>query len=244
MNKLTLLLLTIIMTSKVLYSQDDYTEDVIYLKNGSIIRGTLVEQIPNKSYKLETSDGSIFVYEVEEILKITKEVKKIVSKKQNKYSNSTVESKTSGYKGYVDGVLGFGLNGGSLIGLQMVNGVLISPNFFLGLGVAVDRYNTNAQFNMLPIFVDCKYYFNNANFSPFLNAAGGYSPSISSGNSGGVYINPSIGVKIAIPNSKSDFNISFGLKYQQNSYLQRYGFSYYSADGSGSIFHFKIGASF
>ena len=50
------------------------TEDVIYLKNGNIIRGTLVEQIPNKSYKIETSDGSIFVYEVEEILEITKEV--------------------------------------------------------------------------------------------------------------------------------------------------------------------------
>lgn len=50
------------------------TEDVIYLKNGNIIRGTLVGQIPNESYRIKTSDGSIFIYEVEEILEITKEV--------------------------------------------------------------------------------------------------------------------------------------------------------------------------
>jgi hypothetical protein len=48
--------------------------DVVYLKNGSIIRGMLIEQIPDVSVKIQTKDGSIFVYKMEEVEKITKEL--------------------------------------------------------------------------------------------------------------------------------------------------------------------------
>lgn len=48
-------------------------QDVVYLKNGSIIRGMIIEQIPNKSIKIQTKDGNVFVYEMDEIEKITKE---------------------------------------------------------------------------------------------------------------------------------------------------------------------------
>ena len=41
-------------------AQQNY-QDVVYLKNGSIIRGVIIEQIPNKSIKIETSDKSVFV---------------------------------------------------------------------------------------------------------------------------------------------------------------------------------------
>ncbi len=47
--------------------------DVVYLKNGSIIRGIIIEQVPNVSLKIQTSDGSIFFYKMDEIEKITKE---------------------------------------------------------------------------------------------------------------------------------------------------------------------------
>jgi hypothetical protein len=47
--------------------------DVVYLKNGSIIRGFITEQIPNIQLKIETRDGSLFVFKIEEIEKITRE---------------------------------------------------------------------------------------------------------------------------------------------------------------------------
>jgi len=47
--------------------------DVVYLKNGSIIRGRIMEQIPNVSLKIETRDGSLFVYKFDEVEKITRE---------------------------------------------------------------------------------------------------------------------------------------------------------------------------
>jgi hypothetical protein len=58
-----------------LYSKKTEYVDVIYLKNGSIIRGMVMEQIPNESIKIQTADGSLFVYKMDEVLKITKELK-------------------------------------------------------------------------------------------------------------------------------------------------------------------------
>lgn len=48
-------------------------KDVVHLKNGSIVKGTIVENIPGDHIKIETSDGSTFVYKMREIAKFTKE---------------------------------------------------------------------------------------------------------------------------------------------------------------------------
>ena len=48
-------------------------EDVVYLKNGSIIRGVIIEQVPNESIKIQTNDRNIFVFKMEEIDRIKKE---------------------------------------------------------------------------------------------------------------------------------------------------------------------------
>jgi hypothetical protein len=48
-------------------------EDVVYLKNGSIIRGIIIEQVPNTSLKIKTRDGSVFAYKMEEVEKMTRE---------------------------------------------------------------------------------------------------------------------------------------------------------------------------
>jgi len=49
--------------------------DVVHLKNGSIIKGIVTEIIPSETVKIETADGSIFVYQFDEIQSITKEEK-------------------------------------------------------------------------------------------------------------------------------------------------------------------------
>jgi hypothetical protein len=69
----TLLLISIFIVSffSTVYSQQ--MEDVVYLKNGSIIRGIIIEQVPNVSLKIKTKDGSVFAYKIEEVEKMTKE---------------------------------------------------------------------------------------------------------------------------------------------------------------------------
>lgn len=47
--------------------------DVVHLKDGSIIRGTIIERVPGKSVKIRTRDGNVFVYEMDEVEKIATE---------------------------------------------------------------------------------------------------------------------------------------------------------------------------
>jgi len=49
------------------------SRDVLYLKNGSIIKGTITSMDPTNGVKIETADGSLFVYKMDEILKSEKE---------------------------------------------------------------------------------------------------------------------------------------------------------------------------
>ena len=48
-------------------------QDVVYLKDGSVIRGTIVEQVPGESILIETVDGSRFRYSMDDIDRIAKE---------------------------------------------------------------------------------------------------------------------------------------------------------------------------
>jgi len=47
--------------------------DVLYLKNGSIIRGEIIELDPTSQVQIRMQDGSIMVYQIDELIKITKE---------------------------------------------------------------------------------------------------------------------------------------------------------------------------
>lgn len=48
-----------------------WAEDVVYLKDGSVIHGTITEEVPGKKIKIETKDGNVFVYRMGQIDKIT-----------------------------------------------------------------------------------------------------------------------------------------------------------------------------
>ena len=48
-------------------------DDVIYGTDGSIVRGTIIEQVPGVSYKIATRDGNVFVYDALKVERITKE---------------------------------------------------------------------------------------------------------------------------------------------------------------------------
>jgi len=45
----------------------DQVQDAVYLKNGSIIRGEITEVIPSKEVRIQTNDGSLFVYDINEV---------------------------------------------------------------------------------------------------------------------------------------------------------------------------------
>ena len=72
MRKIIFLFVALLVTVTV-FAQRNSLSDVVYLKNGSILKGIIIEQVPNELIKLQTTDGNIFVYQTSEIEKITKE---------------------------------------------------------------------------------------------------------------------------------------------------------------------------
>jgi hypothetical protein len=60
-------------------------EDVVYLKNGSIIRGKIKEQIPGEYIKIELVSDTIFTLGQSEVEKITREPTKYMSIRVKKY---------------------------------------------------------------------------------------------------------------------------------------------------------------
>lgn len=82
------LFIFIFMSYNSINAQTNY-EDVVYLKNGSIIHGIIIEQIPNESIKIK-SGQNIFVYKISEVQKMTKEEVTSPSANPNNTSSQTI----------------------------------------------------------------------------------------------------------------------------------------------------------
>lgn len=72
------------------FSQTNH-QDVVYLKNGSIIQGVVVEQDPDPSIKIEKADRNVFDFQLENIEKNTEEL---------------IESSSERRRGYIGLVIG------------------------------------------------------------------------------------------------------------------------------------------
>lgn len=183
--------------------------EVVYLKNGSVIRGTIIEQIPNKSIKIQTADGSIFVYPMDEVTKITKEH---VTTNNNQQGTHGYFAKDyglhKGYKGFLElgGGIGVGDNeGDSFFNATTSHGYQASPYFFIGAGVGFTYMCGTAY---LPVFADVRIHLLKGNISPFFGAKVGYSII-----EDGAYMSPSFGARFGILESFA-LNLTFNYLFQ------------------------------
>ena len=72
MSKKLFVLFAILVSGFAIFAQSEM-RDVVYLKNGSVVKGIIVEQVIGESLRIDTPDGSIFFYKMDEIEKIGKE---------------------------------------------------------------------------------------------------------------------------------------------------------------------------
>jgi opacity protein-like surface antigen len=140
MKKITLLI-SLLLISVVIYAQKNNLVDVVYLKNGSILRGIIIEQVPNESIKLQTADGNIFVYQTSEIEKITKEGTVKQSRNQFAYGDNELQHR----KGYIGLSIGPSFAIGDLSDLPVgaiLNLVDFGYLFTNNIGVAAKWFGT------------------------------------------------------------------------------------------------------
>jgi hypothetical protein len=196
------------------------SRDVIYLKNGSIIYGTLTE-IFQGQYKIKGTDGSLFIFNADEVERYAKE--------------------SEGFEGRKRGGLGFSLEGGFLVGAQSTeydapfsfNSVIsytTDTKNLLGIG-------TGAEFlgkTYTPLFFEYRRLFRDTKASPFLFFRSGvmlylgkdddsynnYYPQyyLVKDYSGGATVTAGCGISWA--GQEVETYLSFAYRYAQTSYVQ------------------------
>jgi hypothetical protein len=157
MKKTVLFATAMILCTLSIYSQK--TRDVLYLKNGSVINGTLFE-ISDNQYKIRTIDKNTFVFNSAEVDKFVKEGPVFEGRKKDGF--------------------GFTMEAGFLVGSQhseykspfsfncLVNYTTNVKNIF-GVGSGVEFIGQTYT----PVFVEYKRIISDRKTTPFLFFRGG-----------------------------------------------------------------------
>lgn len=225
-------LVLLLLVTPFVMMQAQSMQEVVYLKNGSVIRGVIVEQLPGVSLKIKTGDGSIFAYNISDVEKITKEA----SMANNGSPFSFNKGNDLGYKGFIDFGYNFGVGDFGIDRFEVAtsHGYQWSRYAYIGAGIGLNYYSDASSFS-IPVFVNSRFYFLNSGISPYIDAKVGYS----FGDIEGLYVAPSIGCKIGF------FNFSVGYTMQMAE-CEWYYYDYYyetTTENCGAI-TLKMGFEF
>jgi hypothetical protein len=157
-----ILLMLVLSTS----AQDSQKLDVIELKNGSIIKGSILEIKPESHVKIETLCSNIWVFKMSEIAEIRSEI----IEKPSKYEYNI---KDKGFVNYTS----FGILTGpsdnensSAFSLDIVNGYKWNNRIITSIGIGYENFNEV----YFPIFMDLRYEFQETILTPFSILKAGY----------------------------------------------------------------------
>ncbi|MEO0468223.1 MAG: hypothetical protein AAF206_01285 [Bacteroidota bacterium] len=160
------------------YNHYDYfKEDVIYLKDGTIIQGKILEQKPGEYVKLELVGGSIFIIEQEKIQQITYEKGRFDRIKRNyNHGERGIFYREKGWYNHISLSTGFGQNqwGGLRLNpaIRYRKGYRSSRLLGLAAGSGIDFYPEGI---LLPVFVEASGDILRNHISPFYLVQAGYS---------------------------------------------------------------------
>jgi len=225
------ILLIISLLSTAAFSQEATpvkTKDIVYLKDGSTLRGTITEQVPDQYIKIGIAGGTVIEVNMSE-------VKRIKADKGNyAFNPDGSNSKVKGfYTGYNVQTM-FGQAGESdfeqrLIfgaGIQYSLGYQINKYTAIGGGVGLQLYDKIFG----DVFVQARGFLPLGKFTPTVAVDAGYGvPLVLSGinnnateQRGGISIRPSIGVRIATRN-RADILIDAGYQFQHFTSKSNWG---------------------
>jgi hypothetical protein len=202
--------ITLLFTCFIIYVNAQSTEDVIYLKNGSVLRGRIVEHIQDSIVKIMVTGGTIWALPVSDVASFShensfKEHQRLLNKKTgfNMILNTGLFFLESGTKS-------------SYFHVSMINSWSIWPNFSVGFGGSIDRDVRT----YCPLYLDTRYYFNRKYFAPFITVSCGkalpWDKEVSLDwrqmkNYGGLYFSTGIGIEFP---QNENLSILLGLEYK------------------------------
>lgn len=194
--------------------------DVVFLKNGSVIKGFYKELYPSDSLRMETIDGGVLVCAFSDIERIAKERTKIyVVNTQNADMLPPRIWRPKGYIGSLEYERDFNSSDSRLITSAMftVHGYQFNPYIFLGIGIGFQQmeYETDGvklsfTKTTVPLFADAKIHLLKTRIAPFVEGRLGYCVS----GFKGLYFNPTVGVSFGI-SPRTGGLLAFGYSFQK-----------------------------
>jgi hypothetical protein len=251
--KKTVLLFALCVIGFTLSANAQNLTDVVYLKNGSIIKGVIVEQIPNESLKIETRDGNIFFYKMSEIEKLTRET--VNNKATNRRNSDYVQSKFNKPQGYlgileIGGGLGVGNWAADRISLNIINGYRFMPQFAIGLGVGLETFMYTVpdwdygKYSdiVIPVFLHLRSDFIDGKVSPYAAFNIGYNILLDGNFFEGLRLEPTLGVSFNVGRKRMMAGLSFVM--DRVAYAIDSSGYYYRDTAMGHALKLKFGFSF
>ncbi len=153
------------------YAQKGNTESVVYLKNGIVYRGKIVDQVFNESITVQISTGEKIKVPVEDVQKVSEEKAKIV-KPPFHYPGRQFFFQGQVMLGFLEE--GFRLTAGYRLGQFGILGGGVGVDFFQ-LGYASNVNNTDPYAGIyFPVFVHYEGDILKKRVTPFYSVEAGY----------------------------------------------------------------------
>jgi hypothetical protein len=192
-----LIIIVLLLIGTTINAQVNGTE-TFHLTNGSLIKGVVVEYVPNISYTVKTDNGSMFIIEVVNIVKVTRSMEETTSKTvRNKTTNSFYRP---GYKLIAESGLGLGMGtyGLDVFKLDLIYGKRFDENWFVGPGLALRQPLPSDDYSFISLLVNGRYCLTpKSEITPFVSTSVGVAFNSTDGfNDGGLLVNPAIGINI------------------------------------------------
>lgn len=199
MKRLVISLLALVISTMAFATM---AQDIVYLKNGSVIKGSVIEMIPNQSIKVQTADGSLFVYQMNEVDRIERDAKK----QNNQVEEVTDDYLERGFRGLIDLGAHFGFGDAEdsyQVSAAFTGGYQINRMLFVGAGIAPtlnlfdnEYYDEIETTFLLPIYSAIRLDFINKKVTPFIDGRIGYYLNTDDMDLNGLYAYAGAGVRL------------------------------------------------
>ncbi len=199
--------------------------DAVYLHNGSILRGKVIETVEDRNTKIELIGHTVLVIPQTEIEKVV--LDEPVSQKASVVKPAGVE---------VQPTVNFFGGSKNSAGFTVVTGYRFPFRLSAGAGMGVEWFT----YQVMPVYADFTYCPIKGNFTPLVYARAGYSFPLGkpaddqysdTDYKGGAMFGAGIGLRRYFANHNA-FIFSIGYRFQQLKTVTSYSYWYGSQDGN------------
>lgn len=209
------------------------TQDVVELKNGTILKGEILTYNKGGQLKIKIEGGSILVYEAKEVQKISRApiLNLVVTKRKGVKTTFPVDDvPQKGFHPMLSGatLAGRSREGNLDVGLQIDFVAWYRIQHWLVVGVGAG-FAASLDWYTLPIYASIRSYLNNKSGSFFGELSIGYAQMVGIGLNfppastdlleGGWYLRPAIGYQFP---SKRKTHVGLDIGFGINSYIWGY----------------------